>query len=53
MPYERGRAHLEIGCRSDLGRAVRQQHLRQAAEIFAHLGCRYDLDLANRALEGR
>jgi hypothetical protein len=51
MPYERGRAHLEIGRSGAVGGETRLENLRHAAEIFEQLGCGYELSLARKYLE--
>jgi eukaryotic-like serine/threonine-protein kinase len=43
MPYERARAHLEIGRHLSLGADDRIHHLHQAADLFEKLGCVTDL----------
>lgn len=42
MPYEQGRAHLEIGRHLAAGDASRRDHLSRAAAIFAELGAATD-----------
>src|SRR5262249_15463462 len=43
MPYELGRAHLEIGRHLAPERAERWQHLADAAAIFERIGCAWEL----------
>jgi eukaryotic-like serine/threonine-protein kinase len=52
-PYERGRAHLEIGRHLDAEAQGRRHHLDQAAEIFDRLGCTLDRDRALGELRRR
>jgi tetratricopeptide (TPR) repeat protein len=49
-PYERGRAHLEIGRHLEPTAQARLHHLRQAIEIFEKLGCGYDVERARTEL---
>jgi tetratricopeptide (TPR) repeat protein len=51
MPYERARAHLEIGRHLDVGDAERRRHLHDAAELFEKLGAATDLARARAELE--
>jgi hypothetical protein len=48
MPYEQGRALLELGRHA--GGAAQSRHLRRAADIFARLGAAHDLGQARAAL---
>ena len=43
MPYERGRAHLEIGRHLDLESSERRYHLHRAADVFEKLGAASNL----------
>jgi len=51
-PYERGRAHLEIGRHQRPEGYGRRHHLDQAVEIFERLGCVRDRDRALAELGG-
>jgi hypothetical protein len=51
-PYERGRAHLEIGRHQQPEDYGRRHHLDQAVEIFERLGCVRDRDRALAELGG-
>ncbi len=51
-PYERGRAHLEIGRHQRPEAYGRRHHLDQAIEIFERLGCTRDRDRALAELGG-
>ena len=51
-PYERGRAHLEIGRHQRPEAYGRRHHLDQAVEIFERLGCTLDRDRALAELGG-
>jgi len=42
MPYETGRAHLELGRHLDATDDARSEHLARAREIFEHLGAAHD-----------
>jgi tetratricopeptide (TPR) repeat protein len=46
MPYAQGLIHYEIGRRLPPGESARDQHLRQAQEIFERLGVTYDAEQA-------
>jgi tetratricopeptide (TPR) repeat protein len=50
MPYEEGRAHLEIGRSGFVSDETRGEHLRRAHEIFERIGCGYELELTRRQL---
>ncbi|MBE7554248.1 MAG: hypothetical protein HS126_24560 [Anaerolineales bacterium] len=55
MPYEQGRAHFELGRRLPSKQSAKdglssQEHLQQAANIFAQLGAVYDLEQVNTVL---
>jgi hypothetical protein len=43
MPYERGRAHLEVARNGAVSRDLQREHLQRAEEIFERLGCSYEL----------
>ena len=43
QPYDLGRTHLEIGRRLAAGDPDREEHLRQAVEIFTQLDTALDL----------
>ena len=51
MAYEEGLAHDACGRLPNLDAAERLDHLRRAAEIFEHLGARWDLEQTTHALE--
>ena len=50
MPYERGRAHYELGRHLPPGRPGRGAHLRRACELFAATGAFYELTHARAAM---
>jgi tetratricopeptide (TPR) repeat protein len=50
-PYERGRAHLEIGRHLGVEASERRYHLHHAAELFEKLGATVDLARARAELE--
>lgn len=51
MPYELGRILLEMGRHAALDDPSREQHLRQAQEIFARMGTVYELARTQKALD--
>lgn len=52
LPYERGRAHLEIARSRVVGDDARREHLHQAVTVFEKLGCGYELALARAEIDG-
>jgi hypothetical protein len=51
LPYERGRAHLEIARSRVVGDDERREHLHQAVTVFEKLGCGYELALARAEID--
>ena len=52
MPYERARAHLEIGRHLPRQAEGRAHHLHQAADLLERLGCETDLARARAEVRG-
>jgi hypothetical protein len=52
MPHDEALARLELAALDAPGSAVREQHLRSAAQLLEELGCRLDLERARRMLDG-
>ena len=52
-PYERGRAHFEIGRHLDCAGSERRYHLDRAADAFEKLGAAFDLARVREELERR
>jgi tetratricopeptide (TPR) repeat protein len=51
MPYEEGRAHLELGRRAGRRDPDRRRHLQKAAEIFSRVSAGHDLARTNMELD--